>query len=97
MILSFGDRSTEDLFHGRNTRNSRRIATSIRTTAIRKLDLLNAASILEDLRVPPGNRLEALKGDYKGMHSIRINQQWRLIFEWTDGGAESVHIINYHR
>ena len=97
MIVSFGDRRTEDLFNGRNTSQARRIATNIRTTAARKLDLINAAVTLNDLRSPPGNRLEALTGDLKGMHSIRINEQWRIIFNWTDAGAENVQIIDYHR
>jgi proteic killer suppression protein len=97
MIRSFGDRRTEDLFHGRNTSHARRIATSIRSVATRKLDLLNAAISLEDLRSPPGNRLEALSGDLKGFHSIRINEQWRIVFEWRDGGAERVQIVDYHR
>lgn len=97
MILSFGDRKTEDLFNGNNSAQARRIATNIRKTAVRKLDLINAASSLDDLRSPPGNRLEALTGDLRGMHSIRINDQWRIIFSWTDAGAEKVQIIDYHR
>ena len=97
MIRSFGDRKTEDLFHGRNTSQARRIATNIRSMAMRKLDLMNAAISLEDLRSPPGNRLEALSGNLKGFHSIRINEQWRIIFEWKDGGADRVQIVDYHR
>ena len=97
MIRSFGDRATEDLFHGRNTRQARRIGSSIRAAAVRKLDMLNAAVALEVLRSPPGNRLEALAGDLEGFHSIRINAQWRIIFEWKNGGAERVRIIDYHR
>ena len=97
MIRSFGDRRTEDLFHGRNSSQARRIATDIRSTAVRKLDLINAAVTLDDLRSPPGNRLEALSGDLKGFHSIRINDQWRIIFRWKDGGAEDVQVIDYHR
>ena len=97
MILSFGDRKTEDLFNGNNSAQARRIATNIRKTAVRKLDLINAASSVDDLRSPPGNRLEALTGDLRGMHSIRINDQWRIIFSWTDAGAEKVQIIDYHR
>jgi toxin HigB-1 len=64
--------------------------------ALRKLDMLNAASELMDLRSPPGNRLEALKGGRKGQHSIRINDQWRLCFVWSDHGAEDVEIVDYH-
>lgn len=97
MIRSFGDRRTEDLFHGKNSSHARRIATSIRGTVVRKLDLINSAISLEDLRSPPGNRLEALSGDLRGMHSIRVNEQWRIIFRWTDAGAEGVQIIDYHR
>ena len=97
MIRSFGDRRTEDFFHGRNTSQSRRIATGIRTVALRKLDMVNAAAAIEDLRSPAGNQLEALSGELKGFHSIRINQQWRVIFEWSDGAAENVQIVDYHR
>ena len=90
-IKSFRCSDTSELFEsGRN----RRFA-SIRTVALRKLDMLDAAAVLEDLRVPPGNRLEALKGDRSGEHSIRINQQWRLCFEWNEG-AENVEIVDYH-
>ena len=97
MIRSFGSKATEDLYHGRRTAQSRRIASSIRPNALRKLDILNAAASIEDLRSPPGNRLEKLTGDLEGFHSIRINQQWRLVFKWFDGGADSVEIIDYHR
>ena len=97
MIRSFGDRRTEDLFHGKNSSHVRRIATDIRRAAIRKLDLINAASVIDDLRSPPGNRLEALTGDLKGMHGIRVNDQWRIIFSWTPAGAENVEIVDYHR
>jgi len=65
--------------------------------ATRKLDLLNAAHALLDLRSPPGNRLEALKGDWKGFHSIRINQQWRIVFRWIDSQALDVQVIDYHK
>ena len=97
MIRSFGDRATEDLYHGRNTRQARRFGPSIESAALRKLDMLNAAVALQALRVPPGNRLEALAGDLHGFHSIRINQQWRIVFAWNDGGAERVQIMDYHR
>lgn len=96
MIRSFGNSATEDFFHGRGTSQARKIASTIRNTALRKLDLVNAATSVEDLRSPPGNRLEKLSGDLQGFHSIRINQQWRLIFKWNNGGAESVEIIDYH-
>jgi proteic killer suppression protein len=74
----------------------RRFPTDIRKTALRKLDVLNAAYQLVDLRSPPGNRLEALKGNLQGFHSIRINDQWRVIFRWVDGGATEVAIVDYH-
>lgn len=96
MIRSFGNKSTEDFFHGRSTSHARKVATTIRSVALRKLDILNAAADIEDLRSPPGNRLEKLSGDLKGFHSIRVNQQWRIVFRWKNGGAEDVEIIDYH-
>ena len=97
MIRSFGDSGTEDFFHGRRSQRSRRLPANIRNVALRKLDTLNAAANVDDLRSPPGNRLEALKGDLKGFHSIRINDQWRVLFRWNDGSAEEVQIVDYHR
>lgn len=97
MIRSFGNDATSDLFHGVGSKRSRGIATDIKRTAIRKLDMVNAANSVEDLRSPPGNRLEALRGDLRGFHSIRINEQWRIIFRWSDGAAEDVEIVDYHR
>lgn len=96
MIASFGDSSTEALFHGRRSAASRRIPPEIRGAAQRKLDLVNAARELRDLRVPPGNRLKALKSELKGKHSIRINQRWRIVFRWEAGDAYEVSIIDYH-
>jgi proteic killer suppression protein len=69
---------------------------AIAAVALRKLDMLNAAADLNDLNTPPGNRLEALKGDLKGFHSIRVNMQWRIIFKWRGGGAHDVSLIDYH-
>lgn len=69
---------------------------NIEVAALKKLRLLNAAHVLNDLRVPPGNRLEALKGDRKGLHSIRINDQWRVCFTWTAQGPEGIEIVDYH-
>lgn len=89
MIVSFGDEATADLFHGRNT-------SRVRRRALNKLDVLNAASQLIDLRSPPGNRLEALRGDWQGFHSIRVNNQWRIVFEWRNGEAHQVELIDYH-
>src|SRR4051794_19529617 len=94
MILSFADRETETGWRGIR---SRRFPPDLQDAALRKLRLLDAASRLDDLKVPPGNRLEALKGDRKGQHSIRINNQWRICFHWIEGGAEDVEIVDYHR
>jgi proteic killer suppression protein len=96
VIASFGDAATEDLFHGRSTARTRRYPSEISGAAARKLDLIHAAHVIEDLRVPPGNRLEALKGDLKGKNSIRINGQWRIVFQWKDGAAHDVTIDDYH-
>ncbi len=96
MIVSFGDRATEDLYHGRNTARVRRFPPNVARIALRKLDLLSAAQTLEDLRVPPGNRLEALKGDLDGFHSIRAGEQWRLVLRWLEGGAHDVSLVDYH-
>lgn len=95
MIASFGDRATEALFHGRGAA-TRHLPIDIRRVAARKLDVINAAKELSDLRAPPGNRLEALKGDRRGMHSIRVNDQWRIVFTWRDGDAHDVSIVDYH-
>lgn len=96
MIASFADRATEALFHGETGKAIRRIPSDVRSVAVRKLDLLNAAHELPDLRVPPGNRLEAMKGELRGKHSIRINDQWRVIFRWENGDAHDVEIDDYH-
>ena len=96
MIASFGDRATEDLYHGRKSKATRRLPADIVSVALRKLDMLNAALVLQDLASPPGNRLEALRGSLKGHHSIRVNDQWRLVFRWTAGEAHGVRIIDYH-
>ena len=92
MIRSFRCRDTERLFGDTDVRRFR----AIERVARRKLLLLHRAVRLEDLRVPPGNRLEALRGDRKGSYSIRINDPWRVVFEWTDGHAENVEIVDYH-
>jgi proteic killer suppression protein len=95
MIISFRGRLAEDLFFDRTTAATRRFPASLRHPAQRKLQYLNAAARLTDLKAPPGNRLEALKGDLAGFHSIRVNDQWRVVFRWQDG-AHEVHIIDYH-
>ncbi len=93
MIRSFADRETERVWSGRQ---SRRLPADIQSVALRKLRMLNQARNLSDLRVPPGNRLEALKGSHAGLHSIRINDQWRVVFEWREGGADHVAIVDDH-
>lgn len=92
MIKTFRCADTEALFN----RSRVRRFVNIETAARRKLEQLNQADRLDDLRVPPGNRLEALKGDRNGQHSIRINDQFRVCFQWTGGGAEDVEIVDYH-
>jgi proteic killer suppression protein len=93
MIRSFRDRRTEDFWNGRAVARFRSFAAAAR----RKLDMVNAAQELRDLRVPPGNRLEALKGDLAGRFSIRINDRWRICFEWAEGDAHDVEIVDYHK
>ena len=93
MIAAFGDHETETIWEGRR---SRRLPTDIQAVSLRKLRLLNNARVLSDLRVPPGNRLEALGGIRHGQHSIRINDQWRICFVWRDGNAHQVEIVDYH-
>ena len=93
MITSFSDRETEKLWEGNV---SRRLPNDIQAIARRKLRMLNNAHRLDDLRIPPANRLEALKGKRKGLHSIRINDQWRICFVWVDGNANEVEIVDYH-
>lgn len=97
MILSFRDKGTEDVFDGEKSRAGRLICpVTIWSVARRKLDQLNAATSLEDMRVPPGNKLEALKGNRNGQHSIRINDQYRICFTWTPEGVTEVEIVDYH-
>jgi toxin HigB-1 len=93
MIRSFRDSETEKVFH-REPRT--KFARNVQRAALRKLLLLHAAESLNDLRVPPGNRLEKLVGDRKGQHSIRVNDQWRICFVWNEGDAFEVEIADYH-
>lgn len=95
-IESFADDATRDVFDGSPTKAARRIPQDLWKVAQRKLDMINAALRLQDLRIPPSNRLEQLKGNLKGSHSIRINNQWRIIFRWSNGSAHDVRIIDYH-
>jgi proteic killer suppression protein len=97
MIVSFGDRATEDLYHNRPTSRARRFPRDIVDLALVKMDLLNAAVAVLDLRSPPGNRLESLRGDLKGHHSIRVNEQWRLVFRWEGNNAYDVRLMDYHK
>jgi proteic killer suppression protein len=96
MIETFGNRLAEDLFHDRNSRATRGFPPELRRIARRKLLYLHDAAELKDLRVPPGNRLEVLKGNRKGFHSIRINDQWRVMFRWRNGQAMDVQVADYH-
>lgn len=93
MIRSFGDATTERLWSRQRTK---KLDPRIERTALRKLVMLDAAEAIDDLKVPPGNRLEALKGDRAGQHSLRINQQWRICFVWTQSGPEDVEIVDHH-
>jgi proteic killer suppression protein len=96
VIVSFADQTTEALFHGERGKVIRRLPPEIRPAATRKLDMLKAARELRDLRARPGNRLEARQGGRKGKHSIRVNEQWRLVFRWESGDAHEVEIVDYH-
>ena len=93
MIVSFACAETEGIFRGER---SRRLPQDIQNVARRKLEYLHRARRLDDLRMPPGNRLEALKGDRRGQHSVRVNDQWRICFEWQVGNAARVEIVDYH-
>jgi proteic killer suppression protein len=91
-IQSFKCKDTHDLFEGNRCRRF----VNIETVVMRKLAMLNRAAVLEDLRIPPNNRLEALQGDRQGQHSIRVNRQWRVCFVWTESGPKDVEIVDYH-
>jgi toxin HigB-1 len=93
VIQSFIDSEAELIWSGRR---SRKLPSDIQNVALRKLRLLNQAQVLNDLRVPPGNRLEPLRADRQGPHSIRINDQWRICFVWEEGGPSHVEIVHYH-
>lgn len=97
MIRSFRNQGTEDIFNGKNSKAARRLCPqNLWSIAARKLEQLDSAETLDDLRVPPGNRLEALARDRVGQHSIRINQQYRVCFIWTPSGPDEVEISDYH-
>ena len=96
MISSFGDATSADIFHGSDTKAARRIQRELWSRVQRKFDLLNACISVEDLRVPPANRLEKLRGDLAGFYSIRVNQQYRIIFRFANGNCEEVRCTDYH-
>ena len=93
VILGFADAFSQDLFDGKRNARTRGFPASLLAAAYRKLDMLGSAHVLAS---PPGDKLEALKGDLKGFHSIRINQQWRIVFRWTGAGPSDVKITDYH-
>ena len=95
-IKSFGNKLAEDLYDDRRSKEVRHFPFELHRTARRKLLYLHDAAVLDDLRVPPGNRLEALRGDWKGFHSIMINDQWRVVFRWESRDAYDVHVLDYH-
>lgn len=97
MIQSFKNDATENIFNGQNTKVARSLCPQeLWKVAGRKLDQLDSAEVLDDLHVPPGNRLEALKGERKGQYSIRINEQYRICFIWEEAGPKDVEIVDYH-
>ena len=96
MIETFANALAEDLFDDKRTKATRAFPPELRRAARRKLLYLHDAAELRDLRVPPGNRLEGLKGNWKGFHSIRVNDQWRMVFQWKNGNAFDVQVVDYH-
>ena len=97
MLHSFKNQGTEDIFNGRNTKDARKICPQVLwQIASRKLDQLDSVKFLKELNVPPGNRLDALTGNRKGQYSIRINEQYRICFEWKETGPNKVEIVDYH-
>ncbi len=97
MIQFFTDTGSEDVFNGRNTRSARAVCPiKLWSIAARKFDQLDSVELLDELRIPPGNRLEALLGNRRGQYSIRINQRYRICFRWTESGPSEVEIVDYH-
>ncbi len=97
MIRSFANQGTEDVFDGKNSKIARKLCPrDLWNIAFRKLDQIDSVGNLDDLRVPPENRLEMLSGDRQGQYSIRINDQYRICFDWNDGGADNVEVVDYH-
>lgn len=93
MIRSFGSKNTERIWHEQYVKG---VDRTLHRAALRKLELVHAAKNVEDLRIPPGNRLERLVGDRRGQHSIRVDAQWRICFNWSEGGADDVELVEYH-
>lgn len=93
MIQSFGDKDTESIWNGTRVKN---LPIEIQNIGRRKLRMLNNAQTINDLRIPPSNRLEKLSGDLDGFYSIRINDQWRIVFQWSEGQSDQVKILDYH-
>ena len=96
MIVDFSSETAADIFNGENTRMARKIPTDVWPAAQRKLDMLESAQALIDLKAPPANRLEALRGKMDGLYSIRVNDRFRIVFEFYDGNAHKVDIVDYH-
>jgi proteic killer suppression protein len=96
MLASFGDKATEDIYHGRGTKTARAIPRELWERIRIKLDLLNASTTMADIRVPPSNRLEKLRGSMAGLYSIRVNDQYRIVFRFRNGGCEEVRCTDYH-
>ena len=97
MLRTIADKTTQDVYDGVNSRYARKVPKELHGKARRLLDQLNAAPSVEFLRIPPNNRLEKLKGDLAGYWSLRINDQWRIIFRWEGNDAHDVQIVDYHR
>ena len=95
-MVSFGNAATEDIYHGVSSRRSRAFSADVQRTARRKMIMIAAAINVVDLRVPPGNRLEQLSGDLSGLWSIKVNDQWRIVFPWAEGSASEVALVDYH-
>ena len=96
MISSFGDETIADIYHGNDTKSARRIRRELWSRIQHKLDLLNACTSIEDLRIPPANRLQKLHGDRVGFYRIRVNQQYRIVFRFVNGKCAEVRCIDYH-
>lgn len=97
MIISFGNQLAQDLFDDRKSKYTRHFPPELYRVGRRKILYLHDADNLTDLRAPPGNRLEALRGGLQGFYSIRINDQWRVVFKWFEGGASEVKVLDYHK